>query len=144
MNSLVPAFGSGDIDRGILDFVKGAQDNMEWVLSYVGEQFVNWARSVDSYKDHTGNLRSSVGYIIAKDGDIQKDVFPGDKSEGVSEGRKIAEEVLQEESGGYVLIVVAGMDYAAYVESKGFDVLSGSAPSAERLLKKLIKELELE
>lgn len=143
MNSLMPAFNSGDIDRGILDFVNGAEDNMEWVLSYVGEQFVNWARSVDSYKDRTGNLRSSVGYIIAKDGNIINESFPGGKSEGVSEGRKIAEEVLQGDNGGYVLIVVAGMEYAAYVESKGFDVLSGSAPSAERLLKKLIKELEL-
>lgn len=143
MKSLTPDFNSGDIDHGFFEFIKGAEDNIELVLAYVGEQFVNWARTVDSYKDRTGNLRSSIGYLIANDGQVIKESFPGDKSGGVSEGRKIAEELAMEEYSGYVLIVVAGMDYAAAVESKGYDVLSGSSPAAERLLKSLMKELEL-
>ena len=39
-------------------------------LSYVGEQCLTEARSTNSYKDQTGNLRSSIGYIIVKDGRV--------------------------------------------------------------------------
>ena len=37
---------------------------------YVGEQVLNAARSTDSYKDRTGNLRSSVGYVLVVDGQV--------------------------------------------------------------------------
>jgi len=143
LNSLTPDFDSGNIDRGFLSFIKGANDNIEFTLSYVGEQFVNWARSVDSYKDRTGNLRASVGYMIVRDGIVIKEVFPGVFAAGVAEGRKAALEAVGGFSEGYVLIVVAGMDYAAAVESKGFDVLSGSISPAEKLLKKLVRDLNL-
>ena len=38
---------------------------------------------------------------------------------------------------GLVLIVVAGMNYAAYVEAKGYNVLSSAELMAENILKQL-------
>ena len=39
-------------------------------LSIIGERCINEARLKGSYTDHTGNLRSSVGYVIVEDGQI--------------------------------------------------------------------------
>jgi hypothetical protein len=44
---------------------------------------------------------------------------------------------------GFVLIVVAGMDYAAAVEAKGFDVLTVSGLQAASDLKKALEKLKV-
>ncbi|MGV4578106.1 hypothetical protein ACQ1R5_10635 [Ornithobacterium rhinotracheale] len=42
---------------------------------------------------------------------------------------------------GYVLVVVAGMNYALYVESKGYNVLSTAEQLAEREVPRLLNEI---
>ncbi|MEE9408268.1 MAG: hypothetical protein V3V28_09355 [Polaribacter sp.] len=108
-------------------------------LRFVGEEFVNKARITGNYKDITGNLRSSIGYIILKDGKIIDKNFEGEK-EGKNQGQKVAKEVAEQHPDGYVLIGVAGMQYAAYVEAKSFDVITGSAPEAG-YLKSILDEI---
>ena len=139
---LIPRFGQGDIDRRIDRFKVNIEQRIIWTLAMVGEQFVNDARSTRTYHDQTGNLRSSIGYIIARDGNILQENVEG-KSEGKTQAKKIAEEVLKENKKGFVLICVAGMEYAAAVESKGYDVITGSIPAAKALLKSKIKEYRL-
>ena len=39
-------------------------------MMVVGEKVINQARTSGNYKDQTGNLRSSVGYVIISDGII--------------------------------------------------------------------------
>lgn len=111
-------------------------------LQRAGEGFIADARSVNTYQNQTGNLRSSIGYIILKNGEPVYSAFPGDKQEGKNQGREAVAEIAQSHARGYVLIVVAGMDYAAAVESKGYDVLTGSAPAAEAMLKKAIERIK--
>ncbi len=108
----------------------------------VGEQFVNDARNTQTYQDQTGNLRSSIGYIIAKDGIIIQENIEG-KAEGKAYAKEVANEVLRENTSGFVLIGVAGMSYAAAVESKGYSVITSSIPAAKALLKAKIKEYGL-
>lgn len=108
-------------------------------LRFVGEEFVNKARISGNYKDRTGNLRSSIGYIILKDGKIIDKNFEGEK-EGKNQGQKVAKEVAEQHPDGYVLIGVAGMQYAAYVEARSFDVITGSAPEAG-YLKSILNEI---
>ena len=60
-----------------------------------GEKFIEVARRSGSYKDQTGNLRSSIGYIIAKDGEVVtenlKESDKGtDKTTGKYKGRRLA------------------------------------------------------
>ena len=99
-------------------------------LQYAGEEFVNNARMNGNYTDDTGNLRSSIGYVILKDGQPIKQNFSGRSNEGVLEGKKAADEIGQQFPRGYVLIGVAGMSYAAAVESRGYDVITGSEPNS--------------
>jgi len=139
---LIPGFSQGEVDRRIDRFKASIEQRIIWTLTMVGENFVNDARSTRTYKDRTGNLRSSIGYIIARDGNIIQENIEG-KAEGRAQAKKITDEVLRENKKGFVLIAVAGMEYAAAVESKGYDVITGSIPAAKALLKSKIKEYSL-
>lgn len=115
-------------------------------FQYVGESFVRNARLSGNYNDITGNLRSSIGYIILQDGKQLYENFEEgpngtDKQTGVLQGQLIAEEIAASYPKGIVLICVAGMDYALYVESTGREVISESAGEASRMLTALLKEL---
>ena len=117
------------------------------ILQYAGEQFVKDARDgmkistkvfpKGDYKDRTVNLRSSIGYIILKDGVMVDNDFQG-TAEGISAGRAALDLVPKKE--GYQLVGVAGMDYASNVESKGYNVITSQGDIAlvniERLLNK--------
>ncbi|RYF26558.1 MAG: hypothetical protein EOO42_01265 [Flavobacteriales bacterium] len=89
----------------------------------------------------TFNLRSSIGYLIIYNGEIVEDYFPiiGGGSKGAETGKSWAREVglLVNEYQGIQLVVVAGMEYGIFVESKGFDVIS---LASETELPKIIKE----
>lgn len=150
MAGLTPMWNDNDIDNFIDYGIQSELMKAVSVFQYAGEEFVNEARKSGNYTDRTGNLRSSIGYVIGVDGKIVEEDFKeaekgSDKSTGVSEGRKLARELLQkpEYQSGIVLIGVAGMDYAVAVESKKYDVITGSAPKAEKVKKELLKELNL-
>lgn len=135
--------------------------NMERVvirnLAYIGEAAVTKARDVtkpNTYKDRTGNLRSSIGYVVAHNGVVSMsssfDVVKGG-AEGATGGRALAEKLSKKYSDQtYCLILVAGMKYAAYVENghtakngrfiKGRDVLASAELIAEQLVKELFKK----
>ena len=131
---LIPGFRQGDIDGRINRFTVSIEQRIIWTLAMVGENFVNDARTIRTYKDQTGNLRSSIGYIIARDGNIIQENIQG-KSEGRAQAKETANEVLRENNKGFVLIVVAGMEFAAALESKVYDLIPGRGPAAKVLLK---------
>lgn len=112
---------------------------------YVGEQCIIEAREAGNYTDQTGNLRSSIGYAVVMDGKVvQRDcidkVKQGDK--GVSEGDDyLSKRIKKARKKGIVLIVTAGMNYAEYVEAKGYNVLSSAELKAGPLIKSLLTRL---
>lgn len=59
-----------EIDRYTEQRLKGLEQTVIRTLAYCGEVCLNAARSTNSYKDRTGNLRSSIGYVVAVDGRI--------------------------------------------------------------------------
>ena len=131
-------------------------DAIKILLARTGEEFITLARGISTYKDRTGNLRSSTGYAIFKDGRrIGSSVFnahvgePGKKDgeKGVTTGEQLARAVGRTHSKGYVLVCFAGMSYAAAVESRGYDVITHSADKAEDFLMSeaanLLKRLNL-
>ena len=144
---LIQGFSQGNVNRKVDRFVVSIEQRIVWGLAEVGEAFVNAARektpAEGSFNDQTGNLRSSIGYVVARDGNILIGKFEGKTAEGKAQGQKTADEVIRQYSKGFVLVVVAGMEYAAAVESKGKDVITGSIPAAKALLKRKIKEYKL-
>ena len=109
-------------------------------------QVIQKARTLDTYKDQTHKLRSSLGYVIFNNGQQITSNFQstgGEKgTEGMTEGQQkaIAEAQAHE---GIVAVLVAGADYASYVEAKGYDVLTGSALELEQLFRAELQNLSL-
>lgn len=133
-------------------------------LAEAGEAAIAEAVTKGRYQNITGNLRSSIGYVIGYDGKVireggfhkvqghgenyQRVTFTtrngkkvdfwakgkfGDGSEGSRKGLELARSVIAKTK-GYSFVIVAGMEYASYVNSKGYDVMD----SAKLELKKIV------
>lgn len=115
-------------------------------FSYVGEQAVNEARSNHRYQNQTGNLKSSIGYCVLDNGNVVLESsfeVVKDGKQGSQDGRNYLHRLMAEHPTGIVLIVVAGMEYAAYVEAKNLNVLDSAEQLAEKLLPQVLKSLKL-
>lgn len=145
-SGMTPLFSEEDVDRWFGRFQKRAEEKILKLLEAGGETFVEIARKSGSYKDQTGNLRSSIGYVIAKNGDIVVSNFKesdkgSDKTTGKEKGHKLAEDISLSFSGGYILIGVAGMDYAAAVEANGYEVVTGANTQCNEYLKEALRSV---
>lgn len=118
-------------------------------FSNLGEMCVIEARNrpqESSWFDQSGNLRSSVGYVIVHNGRIIKysefnQVKQG--TDGIKEGKELAKELAKQYTSGYALIVVAGMNYAEYVEAMdNKNVLASAELLARRELPKMMMKLK--
>lgn len=113
------------------------------VLNRIGLECIKEARNNGTYIDRTGNLKSSIGYAVLKDGNvIKKSTFSVVEkgNEGKKKGLEFVDELISKYGRGYVLIVVAGMEYAAHVET-GRNVLSSAELLANNLAPKLLSKL---
>lgn len=111
-----------------------------WLAS-LGERVVKYAREHGSYTDRTGNLRNSIGYVVIQNGRVVKDGFGS--SEPQTKARAIALDTARSLDGNKTYLVwVAGMEYAKYVEAKGFDVISGSGNWVEATAQTLMDEFK--
>nr|DAJ26547.1 MAG TPA: hypothetical protein [Caudoviricetes sp.]DAX17305.1 MAG TPA: hypothetical protein [Caudoviricetes sp.] len=142
-SGMTPLFSGDDVKRWFDHFQDRAEEKILKLLMAGGEKFVAIARKSGSYKDQTGNLRSSIGYVIAKDGEVIISNFKesnkgSDKSTGKEKGHRVAEDISLSFSGGYILVGVAGMDYAAAVEAKGYEVVTGANTQCNEYLKKAL------
>lgn len=102
-------------------------------LAKLGEESIAKVRDRshdESWIDHTGNLRSSIGYSVFDYGRKQIEsafniVLQG--NDGPQAGRRLIEECAKEYAKCYALVVVAGMNYADRVESlENKDVLTST------------------
>ena len=112
-------------------------------LCYVGERCLIEARDGGTYTDQTGNLRSSIGYVLINGQVLQYACADKvkDGSEGVSQGLQYLRSRIQKASRkGIILIVTAGMNYAEYVETKRV-VLSKAELMAPELVRQILTQL---
>lgn len=109
-------------------------------------EVVRKARLLNTYKDQTHRLRSTIGYKIYQDGQEVASNFQSMGGEKGDEGVQIGIRKAAEAAAGIpgiVAVVVAGADYASYVEAKGFDVLTGSALQLQQLFEAELRNLNL-
>lgn len=107
-------------------------------LKAVGEECVDEAVTNGNYTDRTGNLRSSIGYVVSLDGEVVEE--GGFRNLGGAEGPGIGRAKAYDlalGTQGLALILVAGMEYAQYVADKGFNVLDSASILARQLLSRL-------
>ena len=107
-----------------------------------GEQFIINARTQaqdhgsGQNEDVTANLRNSISYYLFHNGELIVGKEPGSDIGKTNEGKMSASEItainkqaIQDvvSKEGFQLILVAGMNYASWVESKGYNVISYQA-----------------
>lgn len=133
-------------------------------LIEAGEAAVQEAIKNGDYDNISGNLRSSIGYIIAYNGKIikeggfhkiqghganmQKVEFTTKGGKNVSfwakgkfgdgsNGSKVGLEFARSKisTSGYSFVLVSGMEYASYVSSKGYNVIDSGTLKLWNLIK---------
>lgn len=142
-----------EVNRTVADEVDKVHHLIVRNLAYIGEYAVTLARDehAKNYKDQTGNLRASVGYVIARDGSpIQEYGFDADAAKstqkekdgdtGAMQGKNLAI-VLAKQTSGFTLVIVAGMQYGIYVEKKQYDVLTFTEANARILANDLFRKM---
>lgn len=144
--SLKPMFNIAQVQAFADKFLEKTDEKTIEMLSYAGERGVRFARQNGNYQDRTGNLRSSIGYVVVANGSIVSQYFEegegSDNKTGMEEGRQLAYGLASRYNSGHVLILVAGMEYAAAVESlEGYDVLQNSVYKTESILKETLNEV---
>ena len=116
-------------------------------LQYLGQECVSRIRGrgqCESWIDRTGNLRSSIGSAVYENGKKKlstafESVFGG--QEGSEAGKRMIDALAKEFSQTYAMVVVAGMDYASYVENmNGKDVLASTRLWAESVIGERIED----
>ncbi len=127
------------LEKYLEGVMRAAIDNFR----YVGEGFIADCRNLRTYQDQTGNLRSSCGYMIIYNGKIIENIFEaGSQDEGKGVGEAYAKKIASQFKGKrLVLIGVAGMEYATAVESRGYDVITGSSEMAKNLLRRQLEKI---
>lgn len=116
-----PKFTKDDIRERLDNFLIEVVKKQITQLQYLGEMCLIEARNNKGYMMQTGALLSSTGYMIFVDGvalHTQFDAASGAESNaaqnGIKAGQGLAESV-GKQTKGIALVVVAGMNYAAYV-----------------------------
>lgn len=105
-------------------------------LSKAGEILVKEAVESGNYQDQTGDLRASIGFLVMYGGQIKKEQFSARPA-----GTEARSKAISTAQGlkGISLVVIAGKNYAAYVESQGYNVLTSAQQLATSLIPKLLK-----
>ena len=102
----------------------------------------------ESWIDQTGNLRSSIGYAVYAYGmEVIGSTFQaipgptGNGMDGVQKGQEYIKSLASKFSETYALVVVAGMDYAEYVEAmNNKDVLAGTEIWAKKQIDRYLED----
>lgn len=146
--ALKPKFKATDFEGAFKQMELMAEQNIIRIFRFAGEKAVNVAKGSTEYQDRTANLRNSIGFVIAKKGQIIDEHFdPSAKGSIPSNldplkfGKGLATEVARG-TNELTLIIVAGMRYAVYLEAKGRDVLTSAEQFAKVEVPKLLKQLK--
>ena len=133
---------NNNIKGTVMAFQKRLETAVIFQLQKLGEELVKYAKDQHNYQDQTGNLTNSIGYAVVKQGKILNyggEIQPG---EGAAEGLKTAQQMATTLPNSFSLIIVAGMNYAAYVEAKGYNVILPAQLKAMKDFPETVKRLQ--
>ena len=141
---IIANFDIDELFKGVYEAVDAITDAVTQSIIAACMQTVAKARALRTYTDRTTLLRSSIGFVVYDHGQKVVDNFQGaggaSAAEGVNKGKQVAEAAAKEHPAAIVAVVVAGADYALYVESKGYDVVTGPCTELNNLLEQYLRE----
>lgn len=141
-------FNFSDLENDIRESLDFQIRSVADALFEAGKKAVDRARlqtrSEGGFGNITWNLRGSIGCVLLIDHELPSEYIYFPPVSNGEEGRKIGEDYAREiallvADGEPTLILVAGMDYAGYVEARdGYDVITGSSLQIDKLFKSLL------
>lgn len=139
---ITPQFGKGYIAAQVAAFREWVEKATLFQLQYLGEQLATYAKDQHNYTDRTGNLTNSIAYAVVKEGKIVSYGGENQPGEGADTALKVATDYAASVPNTFSLIVVAGMNYAAFVEAKGYNVILPAELKARTDFPKVIAQLQ--
>lgn len=127
-----PMFGNGVVAAQVAAFQENLEKAIIFALKELGEELAKYAKENHTYSDQSGNLTNSIGYAIVRNKEMV--YYGGLNQPGISmdSALQTALKMAQSTQSAYSLIIVAGMNYAAYVEAKGYNVILPAELKAKR------------
>lgn len=138
---ITPMFGDDAIGAQVRLFQKRLEEAAIFLLKYLGEELTKYAKDKHNYTDRTGNLTNSIGYAVVRNGEIIDFGGAVQQGEGADHALKVAMKMAETLSNSFSLIIVAGMNYAAYVEARGYNVILPAELKAKTDFPKAIQKL---
>lgn len=137
---LIRKFGDGYITKQVQYFQQQVELAMKMLLQEFGEELVAFAKDTHTYTDRTGNLTNSISYAIVRHKEI---LYYNEvqREEANAAALKVAMKMAENLSDAYSLIIVAGMNYAAFVESRGYNVILPAELKAKQEFTNKVKPL---
>lgn len=147
---------TNDIEKQLMTYFANIRGALIYAFSEAADDVINNIKldagrgGFRKYQDQSGNLTSSVGFALVENGVVLHEstfepIMPT-AQEGADAGRNYLHQVAAQYPHGISVIVVAGMNYAAYVEAKGLGGMrTGEIALRERIdeiLEGLIAELK--
>ena len=140
--AIKPTFQNGAVAAKVQEFQKRLESATVFLLQFMGEELTKYAREQHNYTDQTGNLTNSIGYAVVRNGKIVNYGGEIKSGDGAAEGLKIAQKMAANASSSFSLLIVAGMNYAAYVEAKGYNVIRPAELKAKADLPAYMQKLQ--
>lgn len=140
--AIKPTFQNGAVAAKVQEFQKRLESATVFLLQFMGEELTKYAREQHNYTDQTGNLTNSIGYAVVSNGKIVNYGGEIKSGDGAAEGLKIAQKMAANASSSFSLLIVAGMNYAAYVEAKGYNVILPAELKAKADLPAYMQKLQ--
>lgn len=127
-----------EVDEIVKEIIKDA----EKIFIQIGDQAMLNIERNRGYENQSGNLSDSRGFAIANNGRvIYVSRFPS--SDGGNKGRSLAIERASQQVSGLGIVVVAGEDYAEYIEDMGYNVIASGEIYVRKVVPRLMNELGL-
>ena len=137
MGNIVAKFDIDKLFAGVYEAVDIITATVVDAMQMACLEVTQNAKLLNTYKDRTHLLRSSIGFVIYNHGEKVAESFGS--TGGVEKGKRMAEEAAAQYPNDIVAVIVAAADYALYVESKGYDVISGPCSELNAILSKYIQ-----
>ena len=132
------------ISKYLLTFSKRIETAIILEMGVMVAELENHAKENAGYEDQTSNLKGSIGGVVLRNGrKVAEKGFDSDGAEGNETGMQFINSLIGNHSTGLVMIIVAGMEYATYVENfHNLNVLKKSELKMRRELPKMLTRLK--
>lgn len=133
------------LTRYLITYAARIERALIFNLEILVAQLENHAKLNAGYEDQTSNLKGSIGGVVLQDGrPITYRGFNSSGTEGRTTGLEFINSKIGEYKKGFVILIVAGMEYATYVENfHGLNVLKKSELKMQAEFPKMLKRLKL-